>query len=390
MDIGIDRVGFYTPKQYIDMNTLGEARDVDPNKYIKGLGQEEMAVTSEVDDAVTMAAQAALSILNDTDKEAIDMVLVGSESGVDNSKSIAVWVHELIGVNKHARAVELKQACYGTTAALKMAAGHIMMNPESKVLIIGSDVAKYGLNTGGEPTQGAGAVAMVVAKDPSIAIINNDSATYTKSIPDFWRPIYYDYALVDGHYSNSAYLDFLSKVWEQYKEKTGLSTKDFKTILFHTPFTKMGKKALNKLAEVEKNSEIERLMTYYEASRYYNKKIGNIYTGSLYLSLISLLEQAEGIEGGDRIGLFSYGSGAVGEFFSIELVSGFKDALLTENHENQLSNRHELNLEEYESAISFTLPKDGSVYETNKNNVQSGDIILEKVDSHIRYYKTMS
>lgn len=390
MDIGIDKIGFYTPKQYIDMATLGEARDVDPNKYIKGLGQEEMAVASEVDDAVTMAAQAALSILNDADKEAIDMVLVGSESGVDNSKSIAVWVHELTGINKHARAVELKQACYGTTAAMKMAVGHVMMNPESKVLVIGSDVAKYGLNTGGEPTQGAGAVAMVVAKDPSIATINNDSATYTKSIPDFWRPLYSDYAMVDGHYSNSAYLGFLSKVWEQYKEKTGLSTKDFKTLLFHTPFTKMGKKALNKLAEVEKNSEVERLMSYYEASRYYNKKIGNIYTGSLYLSLISLLEQAEGLEAGDRIGLFSYGSGAVGEFFSIELVPGFRDALLTENHETQLSNRYELNLEDYERAISFSLPKDGSVYETNKNNVQSGDIILEKVDNHIRYYKTIS
>lgn len=98
MDIGIDKIGFYTPKQYIDMATLGEARDVDPNKYIKGLGQEEMAVASEVDDAVTMAAQATLSILNETDKEAIDMVLVGSESGVDHSKSIAVWVHELSGM----------------------------------------------------------------------------------------------------------------------------------------------------------------------------------------------------------------------------------------------------------------------------------------------------
>ena len=131
-------------------------------------------------------------------------------------------------------------------------------------------------------------------------------------------------------------------------------------------------------------------MSYYEASRYYNKKIGNIYTGSLYLSLISLLEQAEDLEGGDRIGLFSYGSGAVGEFFSIELVPGFRDTLLTENHETQLSNRYELKLKDYERAISFSLPKDGSVYETNKNNVQSGDIILEKVDNHIRYYKTIS
>lgn len=387
MNIGLDKIGFYTPKQYIDMNTLGEAREVDPNKYIKGLGQEKMAVASEADDAVTMAAQAALNILDEEDKEVIDMVLVGTESGVDNSKSIAVWVHELTGINSNARAVELKQACYGTTAGLKMAVGHIMMNPDSKVLVVASDVARYGVNTGGEPTQGAGAVAMLVSKDPSIATINNDSATYTKSIPDFWRPVYSDYAMVDGKYSNEAYLEFLSEVWEQYKETSSLTTKDFKTLLFHTPFTKMGKKALYKLAEVEEENEIERFMNYHDASRYYNKKIGNIYTGSLYLSLISLLEQATDLEVGDRIGLYSYGSGAVGEFFSIELQPNFRDALQIDNHEEQLTNRQELNIEDYEDAINFSLPIDGSKYETVKKDVQLGDVILDKVDEHIRYYK---
>lgn len=387
MNIGLDKIGFYTPKQYIDMNTLGEAREVDPNKYIKGLGQEKMAVASEADDAVTMAAQAALNILDEEDKEVIDMVLVGTESGVDNSKSIAVWVHELTGINSNARAVELKQACYGTTAGLKMAVGHIMMNPDSKVLVVASDVARYGVNTGGEPTQGAGAVAMLVSKDPSIATINNDSATYTKSIPDFWRPVYSDYAMVDGKYSNEAYLEFLSEVWEQYKETSSLTTKDFKTLLFHTPFTRMGKKALYKLAEVEEENEIERFMNYHDASRYYNKKIGNIYTGSLYLSLISLLEQATDLEVGDRIGLYSYGSGAVGEFFSIELQPNFRDALQIDNHEEQLTNRQELNIEDYEDAINFSLPIDGSKYETVKKDVQLGDVILDKVDEHIRYYK---
>lgn len=389
MKIGIDKIGFYTPSTFIDMNTLGEARDIDPNKYIKGLGQEAMAIAPQTEDAVSMAANATLNLLSDEDKEKVDMVLVGTESGVDNSKSIAVWVHELTGINKHARSVELKQACYGTTAGLKMAVGHIAMNPESKVLVIGSDVAKYGLNTGGEPTQGAGAVAMVISANPNIAVIHNDSAMYTKSIPDFWRPVYSDYAKVDGKYSNEAYLEFLNEVWQEYKKKTNLSAKDFKTLLFHTPFTKMGKKALIKLAEFEDESEIERFMAYHDASRYYNKKIGNIYTGSLYLSLISLLEQGEDLNAGDRIGLFSYGSGAVGEFFSIELQPGYKEHLHKEEHEALIDNRKELDMTHYETAIEFSLPVDGSEFETEKTYNKDGEVVLDKISEHIRLYKKL-
>lgn len=389
MKIGIDKIGFYAPSTYIDMVNLGEARDVDPNKYIKGLGQEQMAVTPESEDAVSLAANAALNILTEEDKEAIDMVIVGSESGVDNSKAIAVWVHEQVGINKNARSFEIKQACYGATAGLKMAVGHVALNPESKVLVVGSDVARYGLNTGGEPTQGAGAVAMLVTKDPSVAVVNNDSVAYTKSIPDFWRPVYSEFAMVDGKYSNEAYLSFLSEVWKGYKEQNGLSTHDFKTLLFHTPYTKMGKKALLELANYEEETEIDRFMAYYDTSRYYNKLIGNIYTGSLYLSLLSLLEQADDLESGDRLGLYSYGSGAVGEFFSIELVDGFEGKLFTDNHKALLDNRQELSLEDYEKAIEFSLPKDGSTLETNKDYNQAGQVVLDKVEDHIRSYKKL-
>ena len=45
-------------------------------------------------------------------------------------------------------------------------------------------------------------------------------------------------------------------------------------------------------------------------------RVGNVYTGSLYLSLAGLLDmQAFGLAG-QRIGLFSYGSGCTSEFFS--------------------------------------------------------------------------
>ncbi|MDO2411088.1 hydroxymethylglutaryl-CoA synthase [Enterococcus faecium] len=61
----------------------------------------------------------------------------------------------------------------------------------------------------------------------------------------------------------------------------------------------------------------ERLLARYEESIRYSRRIGNLYTGSLYLGLTSLLENSKSLQPGDRIGLFSYGSGAVSEFLQV-------------------------------------------------------------------------
>src|SRR5699024_9910510 len=133
------------------------------------------------------------------------------------------------------------------TAGIQSAMGHLTMHPESKVLILASDIAKYGVNTGGEPTQGAGAVAMLLSADPSILAIETNSAMYTKDINDFWRPNYSEYAYVDGKYSNEAYLGTLTAVWDRYKEQFDAQLSNFEALLFHVPYTKMGRKALKEL-----------------------------------------------------------------------------------------------------------------------------------------------
>lgn len=386
MDIGIDKIGFYSPHVYVDMEKLAEARDVEPAKYTIGIGQERMAIAPLHQDSVSMAANAALSILDDEDREKIDFVLFGSESGVDHSKSGAVWVHQLTGIQKNARSVELKQACYGATAGLKMALGHIALNPESKVLVLGTDIAKYGVKTGGEPTQGAGAVAMVLSSNPRILSVDNDSVSLTKDIADFWRPLYSDYAFVDGKFSNQAYLDFLTDVWETYQERTNRSLKDFETMCFHVPYTKMGKKAIQALTKNADETDTDRFMSYYQSSIYYNKQVGNIYTGSLYLSLLSLLEQGEELDEGARIGLFSYGSGAVGEFFSGTIKAGYKEHLNKEKHEALLEERRELEISEYEDMLQESLPKDGADIRIDSDDVKEGTIYLTAVQSHIREY----
>lgn len=52
--VGIDRIHFYLPPKYVDMGLLAEARGVDPNKYLIGIGQEKMAVTDATIDISTL------------------------------------------------------------------------------------------------------------------------------------------------------------------------------------------------------------------------------------------------------------------------------------------------------------------------------------------------
>src|SRR5699024_8940014 len=129
MKIGIDKIGFFTPPTYVDMVELAEARDVDPNKYLIGIGQEKMGIADKAYDVVAMAANAAQQILSDEDKEEIDMVLFATETGVDFSKAGATWIHDLLGIQPYARSIELKQACYSATAGIQLAMGHIALHP---------------------------------------------------------------------------------------------------------------------------------------------------------------------------------------------------------------------------------------------------------------------
>ena len=322
MTLGIDKINFYVPKYYVDMAKLAEARQVDPNKFLIGIGQTEMAVSPVNQDIVSMGANAAKDIITDEDKKKIGMVIVATESAVDAAKAAAVQIHNLLGIQPFARCFEMKEACYAAT--------------------------RYGLNSGGEPTQGAGAVAMVISHNPSILALNEDAVAYTEDVYDFWRPTGHKYPLVDGALSKDAYIRSFQQSWNEYAKRQGKSLADFASLCFHVPFTKMGKKALESIIDNADETTQERLRSGYEDAVDYNRYVGNIYTGSLYLSLISLLENRD-LQAGETIGLFSYGSGSVGEFYSATLVEGYKDHLDQAAHKALLNNRTEVSVDAYET-----------------------------------------
>ena len=368
------------------LEDLAAARDTDPEKLSKGLLLKEQSVAPITEDIVTLAATAADDILTDEDKEAIDMVILATESGIDQSKAAAVFVHGLLDIQPFARSFEMKEACYAATAALDYAKLHVEKFPQSKVLVIASDIAKYGIGTPGEPTQGAGAVAMLISQNPRILSFNDDNVAQTRDVMDFWRPNYATTPFVNGIYSTQQYLDSLKTTWAEYQKRTGLALTDFAAVCFHLPYPKLALKGLKKILDKSVSEEKKDQLQYnFDQSILYSQRVGNIYTGSLFLGLLSLLENQPQLKAGDRIALFSYGSGAVSEIFSANLVPGFEQ-LLDHKRMEKLDQRTVLSVADYERLFYEEVdldPSGNQVFEPATHQT----FALTEIKEHQRTYQ---
>ncbi|MFC2401272.1 hydroxymethylglutaryl-CoA synthase [Streptococcus sobrinus] len=386
MSIGIDKIGFATAKYRLDMADLAVARDTDPNKYSLGLMLDSLSIAPITEDIVTLGAAAAEQILTKEDKATIDMVIVATESSIDQSKAAAVFIHGLLGIQPFARSFEIKEACYSATAALNYAKLHVAAQAASKVLVIASDIAKYGIKTSGEPTQGAGAVAMLVTNQPRILTFNDDNVAQTRDVMDFWRPNYSTTPFVQGIFSTKQYLDCLKTTWAEYQKRYQGKLEDFAAFCFHIPYPKLARKGLNKLLDKSLSQEkTGQIKANFEASISYSRQIGNIYTGSLYLGLLSLLEKSQSLKAGDKIGFFSYGSGAVSEIFSGQLVAGFEQ-MLNPDQQASLEKRQRLSVEDYEK-LFFEEAQLDDQGNAEFENYATHSFALERIEHHQRLYK---
>ena len=330
MNFGIDTLSFYTSKYYIDLKTLAEGRNIDFTKFYEDLGQKKMAIAPPNEDVVTLAASAVEPILKNEDAADIEMVLFATETGIDLSKAAATYIHKLFNLPKRCRVIELKQACYSATFGLQMGLAWLRQNPQKKILLLASDIAHYEFNTTPESSQGCGAMAMILSANPRLLEIEATAGFCTKETMDFWRPNYSDVALVDGRLSCNAYMRFAEETWQQYAELTGRKFTDHDRFCYHIPVPKLVERTHKKLAQTNgiKNLTAEQIEYQVGQSLIYSREVGNCYTASLYLGVLSLLENTKADLAGKLLGLYSYGSGSSGEFFAARVMNNYQNNLL--------------------------------------------------------------
>ncbi|VVC76545.1 Hydroxymethylglutaryl-CoA synthase [Aquicella siphonis] len=387
--VGIDTLAIYTSRYAFELAELARARGTDVEKYHTGLGQYVMSVSPPGEDIVTMGANAARQALQGVEINDIALFLFATESGIDQSKAAGLFVHGLLGLPSRCRVVELKQACYSGTAAIQLGLSFLRDHPEKKVLVVASDIARYGLATSGESSQGSAAVALVLSADPRVLAVEPEYGVAAENVMDFWRPNYLHEALVDGKYSSKLYLVMLEKSWQHYQSESRREFSDHAYFCYHTPVPRLVEKAHQHLLKInhQQNLPVEDTQRQIQYALEYGRKTGNSYSASLYLGLASLLDHAEEDLGGKRIGFYSYGSGCVAEYFSGTVRPGYRGALHSVYHAELLANRKRLNYEEYEQFFRFSYAEDGCEQEIPLYD--TGGFRLARMRDHKRVYEVV-
>lgn len=385
ISVGIDAISVYTPYYALSLDVLAKARQVDPDKFSHGLGQFVMSVPPPGEDIVTMGANACDALLKESDKRNIELLLFATESGIDQSKAAGLYLHELLGLSPRCRVVELKQACYSGTAALQLALPFLRENPQCKVLVVASDIARYGLGTTGESSQGSGAVAMLLSASPRLMALEPSCGIVAENVMDFWRPNYLDEAIVEGKYSSKLYLSMLEKTWLQYQAISGRQLTDHHSFCYHTPVPRLVEKAHQHLLKINNIAPNSPFSDVVQDSLIYGRQMGNTYTASLYVGLASLLDHASEDLSGKRIGFYSYGSGCVAEFFSGIVQPGYRTYLLNKRHQALFTSRTLLTYPEYEDFYQFQYAKNGESQIIPR--YETGGFKLVAMENHKRLYE---
>jgi hydroxymethylglutaryl-CoA synthase len=384
--IGIEHISFATGSYSLNLEEFAKERGIDPQKYSLGLGQNVMSVAALDEDIVTLASRAAAPLVALFPKEVIKTLLFATESGIDQSKSAGIYVHSLLNMDPSCRVVELKQACYSATIALQLAASYVQVHPYEKVLVIASDIARYESCSNAEPTQGCGAIAMIIGSQANIMKIDHECGIYTEDVMDFWRPNYKLTALVDGKFSAKVYLQALKACWKDLTSRFNVSFKDFGRFCYHLPFTRMAVKAHQQLIQdMIPPNEVDQELHKLESSFYYSRLVGNCYSASIYLGLISMLEQSIDDLSLQKVALFSYGSGCVSEILTGTIQAGYQKFLYRQQHQKLLSDRERIDLTTFRQWQNYIYPTDGSNIQFSK--LTHGSYRLKGICDHKRIYE---
>lgn len=349
---GIASIGIQLPPLALNVTELAQLRGADPDKYTIGLGLQDMALCPadySIVELATGAAQRALSRWQGNISD-IGLIVVGTESAIDMSRPLSAWVADKLGLNGNVRSYEVKHACYGGALAVRQALEWKLANPSQTkaALVIAVDIALYAENDPGEPTQGAGAVAMII-DEPLIAKIATESYPWSEPAFDFWRPVGHDYPLVEGAFSQECYQRAATECFKAYigSDDAEPLFAQFAALCFHVPFPKMVKKAFFQIAQHfgwDENQINKFYKAKVEPTMTWNRYCGNAYTASLWLSVAQALC---GLTIDEQLSAFSYGSGMGAELLLLKAGPAAKTAEWAKDIEQDLQQRVYISAQQY-------------------------------------------
>lgn len=474
--VGIDDMVAYVPKIYLPIESLAQARKIEYAKLNKGLGLTSMSYTDAHEDAATMAANAVRRLIeqNGIHPQQIGRIYMGTESALDGSKPTATYVLGML--NQYFEAdygkdcflncdvVDMTFACIGAVDAMQNTMDWVRGGEDRMGVVVGSDLAKYDLVSTGEYTQGAGAIAMLIKKEPRLIAFEPNWGVACKSVHDFYKPkrkynkediinevlemagitsitahdllsrlnghlegqglismpdsavyVHKDTPVFDGPFSNDCYQARLKESLQHFAQQSGAAadevvTDNWRRLIFHLPYAYQARRMFSVLywEESKQRGDFQELLQElnmaepqledFDNEKDYSKAkgaflravtktdryrkfiaekiekgerasslVGNLYTSSIFLSLMSTLEVdwEDGVAlEGQSLGFFAYGSGAKSKVFEGKVQKGWKEVVSRFHLMEDLNKRQAIDYATYENLHRGKATQ--SVLEVNK------------------------
>ena len=194
--------------------------------------------------------------------------------------------------------------------------------------------------------------------------------------------VYKEEPVYEGQFSNESYQERIYEALDHFKNQKNINfLTEWSFLIFHLPYAYHGRKMILEkwIQWLEENGEIDNLynevgqedsnreewLKLVSKSKMFNEfiqkkimpgelasaEIGNMYTGSIFMALISLLSSA--LEKGEdiknaKIGFLSYGSGSKAKIFEGTLESQWEETIKELDLFSKLNNRIKIDIDSYE------------------------------------------
>ena len=267
--IGISGLAAYMPPYRVWLKDWCDWTDNQWPKISEVVGRS-FRVRGPNHSVYTMAANAVIRLIDqyDVDPSRVKFLGLGTESSTDNSAG-AIIVKGMVDqalvargkppISRSCEVPEFKHACLGGVYGMKGAIRHLALDGAgSQAIVVCADIAEYARGSSGEPTQGAGAVAMLLEEDPKLAIVDlvGSGSASDYRIMDFRKPMMrfcgqdrsethqvQDFPVFNGKYSTTCYIDETLHALNDMYEKRSLQPMEYlrslRTLFLHRPYRRM-------------------------------------------------------------------------------------------------------------------------------------------------------
>ncbi|MGB5629867.1 MAG: hypothetical protein WBM57_10905 [Woeseiaceae bacterium] len=218
----------------------------------------------------TMAANAVLRLIDQyhVDPKRVKFLGLGTESSTDNSAG-AIIIKGMVDqalvargkppISRSCEVPEFKHACLGGVYGMKGAIRHLALDGAGgQAIVVCADIAEYARGSSGEPTQGAGAVAMLLEEDPQLVVVDlvGSGSASDYRIMDFRKPMLrfcgqdrseshqvQDFPVFNGKFSTTCYIDetlhALRDMYEKRKLNPSKYLRSLRNVFMHRPYRRM-------------------------------------------------------------------------------------------------------------------------------------------------------